>query len=132
MDQKKWNTQEFQMTIVDSKIYGKHLCLEKHEFFFSFRCHISFQFNTWGHESMSYCSTKLPDWHKLCDTMLVSGIEMREICILVWNIPAIWSHSRPFDSMVQRSHIIQSLVMDWQKDDWLMCDAMRLICSHLC
>lgn len=36
MDQKKWNTQEFQMTIVDSKIYG-NICAWRNMTFFSFQ-----------------------------------------------------------------------------------------------
>lgn len=119
MDQKSGTLKNFRWLLWILKFMASICAWRNVTFFFGFRCHFSFQFNTWGHASMSHCSTKLPDWHKLCDTMLVSGMEMREIYILVWNIWAIGSHSRPL-ILWFRGHISFSLqswtgrrLIDW-------------------
>lgn len=85
-----------------------------------FKCHLSFQFSTWGHKIYVTLLNKTPWLTPALWYTASSGMEMREICILVWNVPAIRSNSRYFDSVVQRLHIIQSLVMDWERVNWCM------------
>lgn len=127
---KKGTTQEFQITTVDSKISNKHPSLKKADLFFCFRYHMSFQLNTSGHKYMSHCSTKLPDWQKLCETVLVSRIEMRKIEFSSGVYQPSDQNSRYFDSLVQRSHIIQPSVIDWEKvNDW--CGMVGLFLSGL-
>lgn len=87
---------------------------------FCFKCHLSFQFSTWGHKIYVTLLNKTPWLTPALWYTASSGMEMREICILVWNVPAIRSNSRYFDSVVQRLHIIQSLVMDWERVNWCM------------
>lgn len=105
----KWNTQEFQMTIVISKTCNKHLCLKKAGLLFVSGIICLFRSTLQVTTVTLLNKTPQMTWAPWHNASLWNCNE-RNI-LLVQNVWAIRSNSRYFDSMVQGWHITQPLVM---------------------